>query len=379
MQVHNMPRPWLVLPMIVLVVGCALSCRGSQRDTSSHDYLEQAFSELSKNPPLPLDKESQEKVQHIVSDLRKNASQKKLYAPEQTEAAKLGYRAFRAIAPLLRDPDPWVRESAIAVLFQLDRKRSTPFLLGMLLDTGKIQYWDDDVSIDYTVGHSAAGLLASAFHSAHGFDTFNTALDEIGQPQAEDRAKQRWWAYHLLYCDWRDTARGSECWLNYQALYSHIPAPDFAEHFKSEPERFKYIPVVWPLTTDYSRIASTRQSLHLDLVFENFGTESPPDGFERGTHVFRLVGPDGREIRATPKLNEIVKDAVIIPPVFTWNSYSWDIDLAAAYNISQPGRYRIYYSYLPPKSLHNSIYEQAFELSFWNGREYVNYFDFLVH
>jgi hypothetical protein len=374
-----MPRSWLALMTVVLLVGCTPSRRSSQQETPPRDYLERAFFELSKNPPPSIDKEALEKIQSIVSDLRKNASQKKNYAAEQTNAAKLGYRAFPAIVPLLRDPDPWVRDSAIAVLFQLDRKRSTPFLLGMLLDTGKIQYWDDDVSIDTTVGHSAAGLLASAFRSAHGFDTFNTPLDEIGQPQAEERAKQRWWAYHLLYCDWRDTARGSDCWLNAQALLSHIPAPDFAEHFKSEPERFKYIPVVWPLTTDYSRIASTRQSVHLDLVFENFGTESPPDGFERGTHVFRLIGPDGREIPATPKLNEIVKAALFAPPVFTWNAYSWDIDLAVAYHISRPGQYRIYYSYLPPESLRNSIYGRAFELQFWNGREYVNYYDFLVH
>jgi hypothetical protein len=376
--VHNMPRPWLVLPMIVLVVGCALSCRGSQRDTSSHDYLEQAFSELSKNPPLPLDKESQEKVQHIVSDLRKNASQKKFYAPEQTEAAKLGYRAFPAIAPLLRDPDPWVRASTLAILFRLDGKRSAPFLVGMLLDTGKIQYSDDDEFVDTTVSRQAAGYLAAAFR---GTLSFITPLDEIGQPEAEERAEQRWWAYHLPYCDWKDTAYGRQCWLNYQALYSRIPTDDLAEHLKSEPERFKYIPVVWPQASQYSRITATRQSVHLNLIFENWGAEMPrvPEGPEPGTHVFRLVGPDGREIRATPKLNEIVKDAVIIPPVFTWNSYSWDIDLAAAYNISQPGRYRIYYSYLPPKSLRNSIYGQAFELSFWNGREYVNYFDFLVH
>jgi hypothetical protein len=378
MQVDNMSRSWLILPMIVLVVGCALSCRGSQRDTSSHDYLEQAFSELSKNPPLPLDKESQEKIQHIVSDLRKNASQKKFYALEETEAAKLGYRAFPAIAPLLRDPDPWVRASTLAILFRLDSKRSAPFLVGMLPDTGKIQYSDDDEFVDTTVSRQAAGYLTAAFR---GTLSFITPLDEIGQPQAEERAEQRWWAYHLPYCDWKDTTYGRQCWLNYQALYSHIPADDLVEHLEWEPERFKYTPVVWPQASQYSRITATRQSVQLNLIFENWGTEMPrvPAGPEPGTHVFRLVGPDGREIRATPKLNEIVKDAVIIPPVFTWNSYSWDIDLAAAYNISQPGRYRIYYSYLPPKSLRNSIYGRAFELQFWNGREYVNYFDFVVH
>lgn len=105
---------------------------------------------------------------------------------------------------------------------------------------------------------------------------------------------------------------------------------------------------------------------------------SVPERPERGTHVFRLIGPDGREIPATPKLNEVVKNAIIIPPVFTWNAYSSEIDFGAVYDIPHPGGYRIYYSYLPPKSLRNSIYGQAFELQFWNGREYVNYYDFLV-
>jgi hypothetical protein len=374
-----MPRSWLVLLVAVVTAGCVLSCRRSQQDTSPRqdyrqenaprDYLEQAFFELSKNLPPPAGHEAEEKIQRIASDLRKNASQKKLYAAEQTEASKLGYRAFPAIASLLRDPDPWVRASTIAVLSQLDRKRSMPFLVGMLLDEGRIQYSDDDEFIDTTVSHGAASLLACAFDLGLSFDT---PLDAIGQPQAEERAKQRWWAYHLPYFDWVDTTSGSECRLNYQALYFHIPADELAEHLKSEPERFKYIPVVWLQPSQYSR-------LHLNLVFENWGTQMPvPEGPERGTHVFRLIGPNGREIPATPKLNEIVKGAVINPPVYTWNAYSWDIDLGAAYNVSHPGRYRVYYKYLPPNSLQNTIYGQPFELRFWNGREYVNYYDFLV-
>jgi hypothetical protein len=68
---------------------------------------------------------------------------------------------------------------------------------------------------------------------------------------------------------------GRQCWLNYQALYSHIPADDLVEHFKWEPERFKYTPVVWPQASQYSRITATRQSVHLNLIFENWGTEMP--------------------------------------------------------------------------------------------------------
>jgi hypothetical protein len=372
-----MPRSRLILAIVFLGIGFAPSSFEPLQDaSSSHDYLEQAFSELNKNPSLPVDTETQEKIQRITSGLRKKATEKQFYAIDQTEAAKLGNRAFSAIAPLLRDPDPWVRESAMGVLFQLDRQRSMPFLVGMLLDQGEIQYRDDDEFIDTTVSREAAGFLAGAFRGAL---DFNIPLDEIGQPQAEERAKQKWWAYHLRYCDWKDTTYGRQCWLNDQALYSHLPADKFAERLKSEPERFKYIPVVWPQASQYSRTASSRQSLHLNLIFENWGTQMPvPEGPERGTHIFRLIGPDGREVPPTPKLNEIVKSAVLNPPVYTWNSYSWDIDLGAAYRISRPGRYRIYYRYEPPKSLRNTIYGQTFELTFWNGREYVNYFDFLV-
>lgn len=363
----------LALLTVVLLSCCALSCR-----RSSQDYLEQAFSELSKNPPPPVDQEAQETIQRIISDLRRNTSQRKLYAAEQTEAAKLGYRAFPAISPLLRDPDPWVRASTIAVLFQLDRKRSTPFLVGMLLDMAKIQYRDDDVFVDTTVSRQAAGYLAAGFHGAL---SFITPLDEIGQPQAEERAQQRWWAYHLPYCDWRDTVYGTQCWLNYQAVYSHIPADDLAKQQKSDPDKFKYVPVVWAQGTQFSRITSKGQPMHLILTFQNFGTEMPPvtDHSKPGTHVFRMVGPDGREIPATPKLSEIVKNAVIAPPVYTWNAYGWDIDLGSAYDISRSGRYQIYYSYLPPIFQRISRYGQAFELQCWNGRKYVNYYDFLVN
>ena len=373
-----MPR-FLLQLAIILLIACALSCRkSSQTSTAPRDYLEEAFCELSENPPLPIDHEAQDKIQRLISDLRNSAQRRQVSGPEQKDVAKLGYRAFPAISPLLRDPDPWVRASTIAVLFQLDRKRSAPFLVGMLLDMGKIQYSEGDVFVNTTVSRQAAGYLAAGFHGAL---SFTTPLDEIGQPQSEARAQQRWWAYHLPYCDWRDTVYGTECWLNYQAVYSHIPADDLAKQQKSDPDKFKYVPVVWAQATQFSRIISKGQPMHLILIFQNFGTEMPPvtDHSNPGTHVFRMVGPDGREIPATPKLSETMKKALIAPPVYTWNAYGWDIDLGSAYDISRSGRYRIYYRYLPPILQRISRYGQAFDLQFWNGREYVNYYDFLVH
>lgn len=361
---------WTLLTVVLL--GCSLSCHKSRGD-----YPEQAFSELSSNSPPAVGQEAEEKIRRIILELRKSAAQKKLYAAQQTEATKLGYRAFPAITPLLRDPDPWVRASALTVLFELDRRRSTPFLVGVLLDVGKIQFKEDDVFVDTTISHQAAGYLAAAFH---GSVDFITPLDEIGQPQAEERAQQRWWAYHLQFCDWRNTAYGTECWLNYEALYSHIPADDLAGRLKSAPDNFKYVPVVWAQASQLSRIGSKGQPMLLKLIFQNFGTEMPPmtDHSNLGTHIFRMVGPDGRDIPATPKLNEIVKTAVIAPPVSTWNAYAWEIDLGSAYDILHSGRYRVYYRYLPPKSLRNSMCGQPLELQSWNGREYVNYYDFLV-
>jgi hypothetical protein len=74
-----------------------------------------------------------------------------------------------------------------------------------------------------------------------------------------------------------------------------------AEHLKSEPEKFKYIPVVWPQVSQYSSI-SRGQSLRLPLIFQNFGTEMPdvPYHPERGADVFRLIGPDGGKFRPLP-------------------------------------------------------------------------------
>jgi hypothetical protein len=90
-------------------------------------------------PPSP-DQTTQQTIRRIILGIREKASQKKGYNIESTGLADLGYQSFPVIAPLLRDPDPWVRWSTIAVLFQLDRKRSIPFLVGMLPDIGRIQY-----------------------------------------------------------------------------------------------------------------------------------------------------------------------------------------------------------------------------------------------
>jgi hypothetical protein len=375
-------RSTLIKPIrfltMILIACCGLSaCKNPAQNVESRDYLEQAFSGLAKNPPPSPDQKARERIQRIISGIRESASRKKLYGPDPAEAVEIGYPAFPAITPLLKDPDIWVRASAIAVLFRLDRRRSMPFLVGMLLDMGRIQYGDDDVFIDTTISRQAAGYLAGAFQ---GSLVIPVPVEEIEQPQAEGLASQRWYAYHLPYCSWRESAQGELCWLDYLALYSHVPAKELTARLKSDAEKFKYVPVVWPQVKDSStRIFAKGQLIRVSLIYQNFGTEKFlfPEHPERGTHILRLVGPHGREVPATPRLNEFMVHA-ITPPVPPEYTLGWDIDLDAAYDISRAGYYRFYYSYLPPKSLQGSGFARPLELQFWNGREYTNYYDFVV-
>jgi hypothetical protein len=363
--------------LLFLFICClAPSCRSGGR-AESRDYLELAFSDLAKDPPPPPDSGAKQRILQVVSGIRENAGQHKGYGIDPSESAALGYRAFPAIAPLLRDPDPWIRNSTIAVLFVLDRRKSTPFLVGMLLDTGKIQFSEDDVFVDTTVGRQAAGYLTSAFHGAL---SIPVALDELGQPLAEERAQERWWAYHLPFCSWRDTAYGKECWLDRLALYSRVPAEELPKSLKSDPGKFRYVPVVWAQTTDSATRTFTRsQAIRISLIDENFGTDMSgvPANVSRGNHVLRLIGPDSRDIVPTSRLAEFMKNA-IYPPVHPQGALGWEIELSAAYDTSRPGYYRFYYSYKPPLSLIVSEYGKTLEMQFWNGHEYVNYYDFVV-
>ncbi len=245
--------------------------------------------------------------------IRKEANKKQGYTVESTVATDLGYQAFPAIAPLLRDPDPWVRVSTIPVLFQLDRKRSMPFLVGMLPDMGRILYRDDDVFVDTTIGRQAAGYLASAFQ---GSSVIPVPVEEMGQPQAEALAQQRWYTYHLPYCSWRKGPQGELCWLDSLALYSRVPAEELTARLKSDPEKFKYVPIVWPQVSDNStRIFSKGRLIRHSLIYENLGTESfPPSEHPGGIHTLRLIGPDGRDVPANSKLSNFMKQA-ITPPV----------------------------------------------------------------
>jgi len=364
-----------IVATLVLVCGWT-ACKNHAAKVEPRDYLEAAFSDMARNPPPSLDQKAQQEAQRMVLGIREKALQKKGYNFATTGLAELGYQAFPAIAPLLKDPDRWVRSSTIPVLFQLDRKRSTPFLVGMLPDMEKIQFNDDDVFVNTTIGREAAGYLAAVFR---GTRIIPVPVEEMGQAGAEALAEQRWYTYHLPYCVWRNGAEGELCWLDSRALYSHVPAEELAARLQSDPQKFKYVPVVWPQVNDsYTRVFSKGQLIRLSLIYENFGSESfAMPVHTEGRHILRLVGPDGHDVQANSKLSDFMKQA-ITPPVSPGYALGWTIDLDAAYDISRVGYYRFYYSYVPPWSKRGSEFEQPLELLCWNGSEYANYYDFVV-
>jgi hypothetical protein len=122
---------------ITLVLLCGwTACKNHAPNVEPRDYLEKAFADMAKNAPSSTDQKAREKVQRIILGIRKEASQKKYYI-ESTDLADLGYPAFPSIAPLLKDPDPWVRVSTIRVLFQLDPQTKYPVPSGHAPGYGK--------------------------------------------------------------------------------------------------------------------------------------------------------------------------------------------------------------------------------------------------
>ena len=248
----------------------------------------------------------------------------------------------------------------------------------MVPDAGKNSNNLDDVFVDTTVGRQGQLVTWQAVNSKARV-SFQSLLKKWDSPKLRPSRQQRWYVYHLPYCSWRKGPQGELCWLDSLALDSQVPAQQLAARLKSDPEKFKYVPVVWPQVSDsFTRAFSKGQLIRLSLIYQNFGTESFtwPEHPE-GIYILRLVGPDGRDVPATPKLRDFMKQA-ITPPVLPGYALGWTIDLDTAYDISRVGYYRFYYSYFPPKFLRWAEFGQPLELRCWNGREYADDYDFVV-
>jgi hypothetical protein len=57
---------------------------------------------------------------------------------------------------------------------------------------------------------------------------------------------------------------------------------------------------------------------------------------------------------------------------------TWEFDLNQAYDLSTPGVYRLYYTYRPPADADPKEQATQTDITFWDGRGYVKYYEFMM-
>ena len=354
----------------------------SQEAISGIDpYLGKALREVKANLFPRAGYDERLVIQGVVDEIMTAAAQQKHYALDDDTARAIGIYGIREIAPLLAEADPNIRCMAAEALFVMHRRRSVPFLVGLLTDTAKVN------RAGQTVSSLALQHLGSAINLAA---RPRVPTDEFGQKMAHEKAIQRWCDYHIPFCSWQDRAGHSRYELNELALYSGVP-PEALEWAKKEfPERVGCVVVVWPFDSRTAAVYKAGSPVRLTLVFQNFGSEPigiRQDMGDRSVHVLRLVGPDGQDVPA----DEQEIPARPAPFQLSWPDPSqpaplregrgalhWKLQLNQVYDLSKTGPYRLHYSYVPPADAREDEYSKPLELRFWNGREYVNYYELLI-
>ena len=355
-------------------------------------YLQKAFAQFSRMSLTSPSEAQQAKIKEIIHGIRQTAQEKQpehMYQIDVATRGAVGIMGFPALTPLLRNSDPWVRGMTAYALFALDRRSSIPFLIGLLADEGPFR-WMNDVP-GTTVSDAAESCLSGLVYQG---TTLRVPVDEIGQPKAHVRAVQRWYDYHLPYYTWMDNPTHGVYWANDLALYTAVPADELDAAKAKDPGRFKKVLVVLP---DTGNLASNSEVVWrragdpvvLGLTFLNAGSETINvrwDQRDHYVHRFRLVGPDGRDIPMNrTALRPLPDNVPPLQPIWGGAAIGWSGDRALflheLYDLSKPGVYRFYYSYIPPSDEAEGRAEEwakETDLRFWDGRSYVNYFEFLL-
>jgi len=361
------------LPLLFL----ALSVAGEQEDP----YLTAAFNGLEKTEYSKPSREQQEHIRQTVASIKAAAQARSRFRLSEDAAASIGRSGIPEIAPLLRDADPHVRWTAGKVLLALDCREGAAFLVGLLLDDGELRFADG--GRPSTVGNYAASVLSHRMY--HTFRARLPATEEVSAI-AERKALQSWFANHIPYYEWRkDQPKGGAFWRNDLALHTSTPVTELAKAQREQPDQFKQVLVIWPEDyTPHARFAAGKR-IRLRILFENCGTETTWirwDRTDRSVHVLRLVGPGGEVPpersesiaqplgERVPLLQPIWGDGAVLGP--------WKIDLAEVYDLSQPGLYRLYYTYRPPPDAKPEEQAAPCDLRFWDGCRYVNYYEFMI-
>lgn len=340
-------------------------------------YLQKVFQALEKNPGPALSEDQKALAEKIVARLKLAAQKRQHTLIDGAEVETLGAAGIPTVAQLLRQPDAWLRGMAAQTLYTLDHRQSASFLIGLLTDTSSFN-WRVDGS-QTTVSSVAADLLEKIF-SAPG--PFRVALDEVDAPLSQERALQRWYGAHKPFSVWMGEDGAGVYVVNPLALYTGTPAEQLPEAMAKDPARFKQVLAV-SLEDEAEGVFEPEQAVRARLVFRNAGTETLWLRWHRqngAVHVLRMTGPDGAVLpQRLPPAPAPSADIPELQPLWKDNNrLEWSLELSKIYDLSRTGRYRFYYSYVPPAAPDPREMKTPADLSFWDGRQYVNYYDFWV-
>lgn len=335
------------------------------------EFLTEAFTELKQNPPIAPTEEQIKLIVQIKAEIEKSAAQKKFFKPDEEIAGEIGASGFPEITELLRSPNSWKRALAARTLFLLDRERSLPFLIGQLSDQGEFK-WMRDVA-EYRVSSQASSLLSDAFQ---GTAAFTTPVRQAADLPAKIKAVQNYYWFHRSFCKWMNKV----CFTDNQRMFTQLESERFGKPSDSgDYEGINYVFVGHFAESDRFKINTP---IHIGLGFIHYGNQLRKirwDLRDTDIHKFKMIAPDGRELKLKPAgLPELHKQFPVVQPQWKESSMGKDLELSAMYDITQSGIYRFYYEYTPPALREENEQSRPVRLWHWNGRDYVNYYEFIV-
>lgn len=360
----------LILNLLLLLVVLAPISIAAQSG-SEDEYLTKAFALLKTNPPAAPTEAQNKLIIQVKNEIESFASQRKFYKPSDEIVEQIGETGFPVIAELLRSPDSWTRALAARTLFMLDRPRSITFLIGQLFDDGKFD-WMNDVA-DYKVSTQASGLLSQSFQNVA---VFTTPVRNAANPSAKIKAVQNYYWFHLPFCKWMNKV----CFPETQRMFTELETRRFGKPSNEDGyEGINYVFIGHFSKSDRFRIGTP---IYLGLTFVHFGNRIMKirwDIRDTNIHKFKLIAPSGEELKLKPEgLPVLHKSIPVVQPQWSQSAIGKDFELSAMYEINQIGTYRLYYEYVPPKEREENEQSKPLHLWHWNGKDYVNYYEFIV-
>ncbi len=358
---------------LLLILLTTFSLQGMQSflfaQSPEDEFLIKAFANLKKNPPSPPTELQQKLIIQIKSEIENHAGQKRFYTIEKELVEEVGGTGFPEIADLLLSKEPWIRAFAAQTLFALDRQQSIPFLIGLLSDKGSFR-WMRDVA-GYTVSNHASGLISDAFH---GTIYFRTPLGEENNSFARIKAVQNYYWFHLPFCEWLNKV----CFVEYKNVIAQLEN----SRFPMPPNNDGYQGINYIYIDDNSNKGNYKlgEPINVSLGFLHYGNRIMRvrwDVRDLSIHKFKLIAPNGEELKLKLEGLPVLSNPVL-QPQWSEGSLGKRLNLAEMYDVKQLGRYRFYYEYTPPQKRERDEQYRPVHMWHWNGKGYVNYYDFIV-